>query len=461
MHPALNIGSINYLLDILLRRVSYSTNFTLVIFSLLCKIILQLVIPFVNVLGEKTTLLPKNLHFCNCYSPFAVRIIVIPKGGVYSMSRKGENIYKRKDGRWEGRYVKSKSPSGKTQYGYVYAKTYRDAKEKLRKAFASHSQQSIPPTTNITCFSVIASEWLNNTIPQVKESTINKYHNLLQSYILPIYGEIPLSHITHDFIECQCNNLLLYGGKNKSGLSSKTVMDTLSVIRNILKFAVRKGIFVPCDGTSVQIKQVSTSMRILSSTEQERLCSYLNSEKNPYNIGILLCLFTGLRVGEICALHWEDISFSEQTLYVHQTLQRIQDKSCSEKKTRIVLTTPKSACSIRTIPIPDPILKILNDHQTSRKGFLLTNSETHFIEPRTMQNRFKTVLKKSEIESANFHALRHTFATRCIELGFDVKSLSEILGHATVNITMNRYVHPTLEMKKNNMEKLSALFTVN
>lgn len=94
------------------------------------------------------------------------------------MSRKGENIYKRKDGRWEGRYVKSKSPSGKTQYGYVYAKTYRDAKEKLRKAFASHSQQSIPPTTNITCFSVIASEWLNNTIPQVKESTINKYHNL-------------------------------------------------------------------------------------------------------------------------------------------------------------------------------------------------------------------------------------------------------------------------------------------
>lgn len=110
------------------------------------------------------------------------------------MSRKGQNIYKRKDGRWEGRYVKSKSPSGKTQYGYVYAKTYRDAKEKLLKAFASHSQQIIPPTTNITCFSVIASEWLNSTIPQVKESTVNKYRNLLQSYILPIYGDIPLSH---------------------------------------------------------------------------------------------------------------------------------------------------------------------------------------------------------------------------------------------------------------------------
>lgn len=116
------------------------------------------------------------------------------------MSRKGENIYKRKDGRWEGRYIKSKSPSGKTQYGYVYAKTYRDAKEKLRSAFASHSQECIPPTTNIIYFSVIASEWLNSTIPQVKESTINKYCNLLQSYILPVYGEIPLSHITHDLL---------------------------------------------------------------------------------------------------------------------------------------------------------------------------------------------------------------------------------------------------------------------
>lgn len=131
-----------------------------------------------------------------------------------------------------------------------------------------------------------------------------------------------------------------------------------------------------------------------------------------------------------------------------------QDKSSSEKKTRIVLTTPKSACSIRTIPIPDPLIKILNDHQTSSRGFLLTNSETRFIEPRTMQNKFKTALKKSEIESANFHALRHTFATRCVELGFDVKSLSEILGHATINITMNRYVHPTLEMKKKQYGKV-------
>lgn len=377
------------------------------------------------------------------------------------MPRKGENIYKRKDGRWEGRYIKSKSLAGKAAYGYVYAKTYRDVKAKLHNAVAScSSKNNIPLTTSTDCFSSIASEWFDNIMPQVKESTANKYRNLLQSYILPIYGEQTLDHITFDFIESQCNNLLLHGGRNGTGLSSKTVTDSLSIVRSVLKFAIRKGKVVACDGSAVQIKQTVKPMRILSKAEQERLCSYLNSEINPCNIGILVCLFTGLRVGEICALRWEDISFPEQTLYVHQTLQRIQDNSCSGKKTRIVLTTPKSACSIRTIPVPEPLIKILRDYQTSKKGYLLTNSESCFVEPRTIQNRFKKALENSEIESANFHALRHTFATRCVELGFDVKSLSEILGHATVNITMNRYVHPTLEMKKENMEKLSALFAV-
>ena len=377
------------------------------------------------------------------------------------MPRKGENIYKRKDGRWEGRYIKSKNSVGKAIYGYVYAKTYRDVKSKLNSAVALCSQQvSIPSHSGNDCFSSLASEWFDNIKPHIKDSTANKYRNILSSYILPVYGSKNLEQISFDCIESECNKLLLYGGKNGNGLSPKTVSDTLSVVRSILKFAMRKGKSIPCDGSAVQIKQTQRHMRILSSKEQERLCSYLYSEINPCNIGILICLFTGLRVGEVCALHWEDISFAEQTMYVHQTMQRIQDKSNSEKKTKIVLTTPKSACSIRTIPIPEPLIIILTDYKTSPQGYLLTNSESNFIEPRTMQNRFKTVLKNCEIESANFHALRHTFATRCVELGFDVKSLSEILGHATVNITMNRYVHPTLDMKKENMKKLSSLFAV-
>ena len=126
----------------------------------------------------------------------------------------------------------------------------------------------------------------------------------------------------------------------------------------------------------------------------------------------------------------------------------------------MIITTPKSICSIRTIPLPNELYKILIKHQKVSVGYLLTNTNNKFIEPRTMQNKFKKILKSIGIEDTNFHTLRHTFATRCIELGFDVKSLSEILGHATVNITMNRYVHPTLEMKKENMQKLSNLLAV-
>lgn len=376
------------------------------------------------------------------------------------MSRKGENIYKRKDGRWEGRYIKSRTPAGKAIYGYVYAKTYRDAKEKLHKAVSYSHLPKVDSTISPDLFASVAAEWFDNIKPQIKESTGNKYQNLLNSYILPIYGEKPLEAITYDFIETQCNNLLLSGGKNGTGLSPKTVADVLSVIRNILKFAMRKDKYVPCDGRAIQVKQISKGMRVLSKSEQEKLCQYLFLEPDPYNIGILICLFTGLRIGEICALRWEDISFSEQTLFVHNTLQRVQNKTGTGSKTKIVITTPKSSCSIRTIPMPDSLLKILASHRMSAVGYLLTNSETKFVEPRTMQNRFKKALKQSGIEPANFHAIRHTFATRCIELGFDVKSLSEILGHATVNITMNRYVHPTLELKKENMRKLSSLLAV-
>ncbi len=377
------------------------------------------------------------------------------------MPRKGENIYKRKDGRWEGRYVKSRTFTGKIVYGYVYAKTYREVKGKLRdKSISCVSPQCSLALKDPNLFSSVALDWFENVKSQTKESTTNKYHNMLSSYILPAYGEKTLDSITYDFIESHCNFLLSSGGKKETGLSTKTVTDVLSVIRNILKFAAKKGMYVPCDGSAIQIKQYVTPMRVLSKTEQEQLCKYLLEEPESYNIGILVCLFTGLRVGEMCALRWEDVSFSDQTIYVHQTLQRIQNKSGNETKTKIVITTPKSSCSIRTIPITDELSSILAAYKKDNTGFVLTNSDTKFVEPRTMQNKFKTVLRLNGIEKANFHALRHTFATRCVEVGFDVKSLSEILGHATVNITMNRYVHPTLELKKENMKKLSSLLAV-
>lgn len=378
------------------------------------------------------------------------------------MPRKGENIYKRKDGRWEGRYIKGRSLSGKAKYGYIYAQTYREVKQKMVTAVNIKEDESIIHKTKEKkkIFQKIAEDWFSSAHSRWKESTCVKYQNLLKSYIFPQLGDIPLENITHDCIEKYCNQMLLTGGRKGTGLSSKTVSDTLSLIRSILQFARNAGESIPYDGKSVTVKQSCVQMRILSPNEQERLCHYLYTEHNPRNLGILICLFTGIRIGELCALKWEDISLDEKTIYIHQTMQRIQTQGDSKQKTKVVVSTPKSSCSIRTIPIPDNLFHIITDYHSNLKGYVLTGSEVMYVEPRTMQNHFKRVLLKSKISSANFHALRHTFATRCVELGFDVKSLSEILGHASINITLNRYVHPSMELKRQNMQKLSALFAV-
>lgn len=378
------------------------------------------------------------------------------------MPRKGENIYKRKDGRWEGRYIKSRLETGKAQYGYIYAKSYREIKNKLSIAIQSNNKLQSKPiqTSDLITFREVATEWYELRQPQLKESTSIKYLNLLNSYMLPQLGNKTLDALTHDSIKKFCNELLIAGGKKGSGLSAKTVSDVLSIIRNILKYCIDTGRIPACDARSVTVKQTQKEMRIFSRSEQERLCKYLYTNLNPCNIGILICLFTGIRVGEICALQREDISLSERTIHVHQTMQRIQTPDSMEHKTAIIISTPKSSCSIRTIPLPDELACIISTFIDSSSGYFLTGSKTKYIEPRTMQNHFKQVLKESSVDNANYHALRHTFATRCVELGFDIKSLSEILGHASVNITMNRYVHPSIELKRNHMQRLSSLFAV-
>ena len=188
------------------------------------------------------------------------------------------------------------------------------------------------------------------------------------------------------------------------------------------------------------------------------MISELTEELNLPGLGIYLCLFTGIRVGELCALTWDDISLENNMIHIHRTMQRIQTPD-SERKTAILIAKPKSQCSIRDIPIAGALREKLVQ-QAVKEGYVLTGNKTNYIEPRTMQNRFKAIVERCGIQDVHFHTLRHTFATRCIEVGFDVKSLSEILGHANVSITLNRYVHPSMELKQKNMDKLSKLFTV-
>lgn len=378
------------------------------------------------------------------------------------MPRTGKNLHKRKDGRWEGRYIKAYSESGKAVYGYVYARTYRDANAKLERA---RNRKDEPPAVEAhperpELFEDVAKAWLESIKPHVKESTSVKYANLLESYIQPTIGAVSLNELTRNRIEEQCAELLRNGGAKNEGLSPKTVLSVLSVVRTVLDFAIRSGKNVVCDARDVRVAQTAKEMRVLTQNEQEKLSSYLCANPSPVNLGILICLCTGLRIGEICALRWEDISLSEQTIRVHSTMQRIQDFASNERKTKVIVTTPKSPCSIRAIPIPDDLAKLMKTQATFSAGYFLTGDELTYMEPRTMQNRFKQALKESGVPSVNFHCLRHTFATNCIGLGFDVKTLSEILGHASVNITMNRYVHPSMDLKKENMGRISLPFVV-
>lgn len=231
----------------------------------------------------------------------------------------------------------------------------------------------------------------------------------------------------------------------------------------VLGFAIREGWMDNFSIDHIMIKQSSRQIRVLTQEEQADLEKYLLSEITNVHMGIYISLYTGIRLGELCALRWDKIDFRQKMISVERTMQRFKDYSQSSvKKTKIVETLPKSNCAIRTIPIPDFLLQLLcvKSSGIESQAYLLTGQSDKFMEPRLVEYHFQNIMRKLEIENVNFHCLRHTFATRCVELGFDVKTLSAILGHATIYITMNRYVHPTMDMKRNNMEKLGKLADV-
>lgn len=377
------------------------------------------------------------------------------KGG-QKMARKGENIYKRKDGRWEARFIKSYQ-SGKAVYGYVYGKSYSEAKKKRRETMITlQKTEKAARTSTQPDFRQVSTMWLDSLRSTRKDSTIVKYSNQLNKHILPAFGDKQLSDINNESM-IDFANQLLTGDK---GLSAKSTADIISSMKSIRKYALLHGYEVGFVPESITISQKQNYIRVLSFEEEMSLLRFLREHNDLTSLGILICLFTGIRIGELCALTWDNISLEQKELNVRKTMQRLQNlNEDAPTRTYISIDEPKSKCSVRTIPIPDNIMEDLKRSYVS-DAYVLTGNSHNYVEPRTMENRFKAILKKCGIEDANFHALRHSFATRCVEVGFDVKSLSEILGHANVNITLNRYVHPTMELKRVNMDKLSKLFTI-
>lgn len=362
------------------------------------------------------------------------------------MPRKGENIYKRKDGRWEGRYIKYHDLNGKAVYGFIYRHSYGEAKQDLLMIKASKVK---PVKCSREAFGDYLSYWLDNVKPTLKQSTFDSYSNYVHKHIKPHLGAIQVGRITIELLQKFINL------KSKE-LSAKTILSLKSVLNlSLSKVEEQNFVVNPCK--YLKLPRCSTNeMRVFTLPEQKELESVL---EGCSDIGILICLYTGIRIGELCALKWVDINFNTSTLYIRKTMQRVKDDGGNNSKTKVIIDEPKSPASKRNIPIPSFLLEALRHHKnTSMNNDFVISIYNHFIEPRTYQYRFKTLLKTAGIDDANFHALRHTFATRALEIGFDVKTLSDILGHSNPNITLKRYAHSLDTHKRKAMDKLEQVY---
>ena len=375
------------------------------------------------------------------------------------MARKGENIRHRKDGRWEGRYsVWDMKKSCKITKS-VYARTYAEAKEKLAEAKiteknASDILCSVPYAKRLTDIDMtqIASVWLLQIKEDKKYSTFVKYNQIYENHLKDIFSGIR----TKDFSPDSVIDKL----RRRSFSSSSLTKSVYSVANQILRFAHELYGTDYCRFSPNKEHKKSTPIVIFTASEQKRLLTEIRrdlyEEVNHYRLGILTCLYTGLRLGEICALKWEDIDFDNGLLYVNRTVQRIKMEG-QPTKTILLESEPKSATSKREIPVPDELLEIFKSIHKEALDQIYVISSSRPTEPRTMYNHYHALLKDAGIENRKFHSLRHTFATNCVNAGADVKSISEILGHADVSITLNRYVHPTVETKRQHMNAVCAI----
>lgn len=373
------------------------------------------------------------------------------------MGRIGNNVYFRQStGKWEGRFIRGRKANGKLCYGYVSGETETECTVKRDLAAKSFEEkQRRAGMGSKLLFSAVAELWLDSEGRTKKDSTICKYRNNLNLHLKPKFGNRIFTEISRKEVMDYIMELRTKGDDNGNLMSPNTVKGIISVFRAVVAYGGLQYHLPIADFARLSVGTTEElPLRLLTEKEERRLLEYILSDLDYEKMGILLVLYTGLRLGELCALHWEDIDFKEGTLSVHATMKRIQTPHNPEHKSAVVLTPPKSRKSARTIPLHKDILDLLKERAGANGTFFLTGKENSYIEPRTMQNHFKTIIRTAGIAEVNFHALRHTFATRSIENGIDAKILSEILGHASVKLTLDRYVHPSEEQKRRSMNTL-------
>lgn len=294
----------------------------------------------------------------------------------------------------------------------------------------------------------IAALWKDNKKQFVKESTYSAYCLLLTNHIVPYFGT------KTEFVEADVQQFVLRS--LAKGLSEKTIKDIIVVIKMIQKFGA-KSKMIPLNQIDVLFpaSSIKKGIEVMSKDNQRKLFEYLKDNFSFKNLGIVICLCTGLRIGELCALRWNDFDMDNNIVKIRHTVQRLYVVDEEVRYTKIVVNEPKTKESNRDIPLSSELLKIIKPLMKVVNGdfYVLSNDEKP-IEPRTYRNYYKRILKKLDIPYLKFHGLRHSFATRCIESKNNVKTVSVILGHSNIATTMNLYVHPDNAEKKRCIEKM-------
>lgn len=288
-------------------------------------------------------------------------------------------------------------------------------------------------------------DWLKNQKIYLKYSTFTNYCNISHNQIIPNLGNYEVDQLNNDILQEFILNRLKKGRcDGKGGISQKYAQDIITVLKLTLGKEVE--IQLPyCPPKEVEIFEKSDQITLINS---------LQSKITNKNFGILLTIHTGLRIGELCALRWSDINFDAQLLHINKTMIRTYTK---EDGSKLNITPPKTRSSIRTIPLNKWIMQYAVLLRGTDNEYIITGKEK-YIEPNKYRLYYNRQLKDLDLPHRKFHSLRHTFATRCIECGCDYKSLSELLGHSNVSITMNLYVHPQLELKRKCVELLADYY---
>ena len=302
-----------------------------------------------------------------------------------------------------------------------------------------------------TTFSKVAELWKADKKQYVKKSTYAAYALLIQSHLLPELGE--QDEISEESVQSVVNQKL------ESGLSQKTVRDILVVLKMILRFGAKRG-YWPSRQIDIifPTERERQDIEVLTLANQRQLMSYVKEHFTFLNLGIFICLNAGLRIGEVCALQWDDIDVAAGVIRVSKTIQRIYLVDGQEKYTELIIDRPKTKNSIREIPMTRDLLALVRPLKKIVRGdfYVLTNAAEP-TEPRTYRTYFNKLLQQLGLPKMRFHGLRHSFATRCIESKCDYKTVSVLLGHSNISTTLNLYVHPNMEQKKKCIEAMGKM----